>query len=147
MEILKSNNCFVYWDYSKSLGGEVLLRSYFEKSPEYKQDFNIDIIFSNVFYIDTKLKYYGLTLSLPPKEVITKLQMKLDLKADCFFEITSESRSFYIGADTLSVYVNDIDMYQSSLNWGMNRGHNLLDLDVSKFLEFTTDNIWKTLIL
>lgn len=112
MIIYKSNRKFNLTDYFDS-HGQMLLRSY--KDEEY--DYNIDIIFFGVSYINMPISFKNLVITvIEPNDVLNELVYSQKIKQnDRIFEILSDKMKFYIYASFFKVYKNYLDFNETSL--------------------------------
>jgi hypothetical protein len=109
-----SDRSFRLWDYSVS-HKQMLLRS--PKSPEVAM--NVDIVLWGVEYLDLATSLQGLTIVSPTREDVTRAAQAMGGEVDpshvhCF---ASEGRRFFVVADGYKVLRNDLDIFESSLEY------------------------------
>jgi hypothetical protein len=121
-QIFESNRYFTFFDFVIS-HGQLLLRS--QKSGDSGS--NIDIVFSGTTYIQAFSRLYGLQISLIDTNIDTihyeTVKKYLEFDNNYLFEIESNTEKFFIAASFVSVFENQLDFSESSLNIpGKSRG-------------------------
>ena len=109
-----SDRTFRLWDYNVS-HKQMLLRS--PKSLEVAM--NVDIVLWGVEYLDLATSLQGLMITTPTREDVTRAGRALGSTVDasqvhCF---SSEDRRFVVVASGYKVLRNDLDIFESSLEY------------------------------
>ena len=94
---------------------QILIRS---SKGGVNNNFNIDIIFFGVKFIQTPTLFNGISIKRCEfKDVITNnlIKGRIDYEGDNLFEIETEKEIFFIGAAFFRVYENELRFNESSL--------------------------------
>jgi hypothetical protein len=112
--IYSSERRFQIWDYTVG-HGQILLRS--PSSPE--QPRNVDLIFLGVEYLGIPSTLFGLGLDQAPSEVSTEVKrgLRCGWEESSVYTLVSEGRRYHVVAAAFRVYENDLDLFESSLEY------------------------------
>ena len=110
----QSDRTFRIWDYNIS-HKQFLLRS-----PRPADDAkNVDLIIWDVDYIDVATSLKGLELSLASQEDLARVELAIGGPVDPSraYTLASSGRRYLVGASGFRVLENDLDIFDSSLEY------------------------------